>query len=118
MLWIITEDHINERVCRALDEPVVLMVGKTVTHSATRQTNWRNSDEARRAELRAAWAEECTDEFRLLDDDGEVYYVGVCMNLDGQHQESAFEPLDWSRRRDGCTTMQYRKKGESEWKVL
>jgi hypothetical protein len=118
MLWIITADHINERVCKALDEPVKLMVGKTVTHSAKRNTEWRNSDESRRAELRAAWLEECTEEFRLLDDDGECYYEGMCKDLDGQPEEAAFEPLDWARRNDGCTSMQYRRKGAAVWRTL
>lgn len=118
MLWIITADHINERVCKALDEPVKLMVGKLVTHSAARQTAWRQADDLDKALLLTAWSAECTEEFRLLDDDGECYYEGLCLDLDNQNEESAFEPLEWAARNDGCTTMQYRKKGAAVWRTL
>jgi hypothetical protein len=118
MLWIITADHINERVCKTLDEPVVLMVGKVSTRSATRSTAWRNADDAKKEELRAAWIAECNYDFRLLDDDGEVYYEGVCLDLERMPQDGAFEPLDWARYRDGCTRMDYRRRGETKWRVL
>lgn len=57
-------------------------------------------------------------EFRLLDDDGEVYYEGRCGNLDKASGDSAFEPLDWAEGHAGCTEMQYRRVGEQEWKTL
>lgn len=118
MLWIITADLINARVCETLGDPIVTLVGKVQTHSAVRQTAWRQADDAEKARLRDIWTAECTDEFRLLDGDGEVYYEGVCKDLDDQREESAFEPLDWSNRRDGCTSMEYRKKGATEWRQL
>jgi hypothetical protein len=118
MLWIITKDNISADVCKTLGDPIVTQVGKVVTHSAVRQTTWRNADDAERDRLRAEWIALCDTEFRLLDDDGECYYEGVCWRLEDQEQESAFEPLDWSMRNDGCTTMQYRKKGAAVWKTL
>ncbi|MDR9847060.1 hypothetical protein [Herbaspirillum huttiense] len=57
-------------------------------------------------------------EFRLFDDDGELYYEGKCGDLDKADQERAFEPLDWAMNDSGCTRMDYRKVGEREWKTL
>lgn len=57
-------------------------------------------------------------EFRLLDDDGEVYYEGRCGDLDQADESAAFAPLDWARNNDGCTTLEYRRVGESGWEVL
>ncbi len=37
--------------------------------------------------------------FRLLDDDGNVVYVGYCSDHDG-------DPLDWAMPYAGCTIMQ------------
>lgn len=118
MLWIITADHINERVSKTLGEPVVSCVGKTVTHSAMRQSVLHNADDKSKKALTAEWTALCDHEFRLLDDDGECYYEGVCLGLERASDNEAFEPLDWSRRRDGCTTIQYRKKGAAVWKTL
>ena len=57
-------------------------------------------------------------EFRLLDDDGEIYYVGACGDLEKADGDNAFAPLDWAAGDVGCTTMEYRKHGETEWKIL
>lgn len=57
-------------------------------------------------------------EFRLKDDDGEVYYEGRCGDLDNADEEMAFAPLDWAMNDAGCTTMEYRRVGEKEWKQL
>ena len=57
-------------------------------------------------------------EFRLSDDDGEVYYVGRCGDLDDAYEEQAFAPLDWAMADSGCTTMEYRKVGTSNWETL
>jgi hypothetical protein len=43
--------------------------------------------------------------FRLLDDDGNVYYEGRSNDRDS---EKAFEPLDWAMVHAGCTAIQYR----------
>mgnify|MGYP003623500088 CR=1 FL=1 len=56
--------------------------------------------------------------FRLLDDDGEVYYEGRMtakrLNSSG---ELAFEPLDWAMGDAGCTELQYRE-GGGPWTTL
>ncbi len=57
-------------------------------------------------------------EFRLLDDDGEVYFTGKCSDLNEVDADQAFEPLDWAEPRYGCTEMQYRKVGDQEWETL
>lgn len=44
--------------------------------------------------------------FRLLDGDGEVYYIGVCDAPDPESLD--FGPLDWGMYFAGCTEMQYR----------
>lgn len=105
MLWMITKDFINERVCMTLDEPIVLCIGRSGNGNVP-------PDE------RAAILAQCTDEFQLLNDDGEVYYEGACKDLADQSEVGAFQPLNWAMRRDGCTTMKYRKKGEKEWMIL
>jgi len=46
--------------------------------------------------------------FRLLDDDGEVYYLG---RSDDQDSEAAFAPLDWAAAHAGCTEIQYWRGG-------
>lgn len=57
-------------------------------------------------------------EFRLLDDDSEVYFVGRCGDLDEADGDQAFAPLDWAGPRFGTTTMEYRKVGETVWQIL
>ena len=44
--------------------------------------------------------------FRLLDDDGEVYYVGYYDGLT-KSADGAFAPLDWAKWYAGCTTLEY-----------
>jgi hypothetical protein len=56
-------------------------------------------------------------EFRLLDDDGEVYFEGKCGDLNEADGDQAFEPLDWAETRYGCTKMQYRKVGNEKWET-
>ena len=113
MLWIITEDKITAGTADCPSR-----VGKVSTHNARRCTEWRNASEEQRDVLRAAWAAECETEFHLFDDDGEHYYSGVCLKLDEQDEESAFEPLNWAMNDAGCTRMDTRKKGETKWNVL
>jgi len=47
--------------------------------------------------------------FRLLDDDGNVYYGG-------QADADGFAPLDWAQCYAGCTSIQF-KRGE-RWETL
>lgn len=51
-------------------------------------------------------------QFRLLDDDGHVYFHGYAAD------DSSFEPLDWATPRYGCTDIQYRDGETNEWKSL
>lgn len=49
--------------------------------------------------------------FRILDDDGNVYFSGYAA-------EESFEPLDWAQPRYGATEIQYRDGETNEWKSL
>ena len=48
--------------------------------------------------------------FRLLDDDGEIYYAGWSTS-------ESFAPLDWAAHYAGCTEIQYRNRN-GEWEAL
>lgn len=53
--------------------------------------------------------------FRILDDDGEVYYEGI---YSGPDDESLFAPLDdFGMPNAGATTIQYRN-ATGEWEAL
>ena len=55
--------------------------------------------------------------FRLLDDDGEVYYEGIL--IDPLDRASGFEPLDWAQYDSGCTEIQYWEPGKGGgWRTL
>ncbi len=84
MRWVITDDY--------LDDGRVIGVGNFPL-------------DGRLAELPCR--------FRLLDDDGEVYYLG---RSDAQDSEAAFAPLDWAAAHAGCTEIQY-SRGE-HWETL
>jgi uncharacterized protein YxjI len=52
-------------------------------------------------------------EFRLRDDDKNVYYKGKCNN------DSSFAPLDdYGIGAAGCTEIQYRNKETKKWETL
>jgi len=53
-------------------------------------------------------AGKCKHKFRLLDDDGEIYFYGCSGN------SSSFEPLDLFGSAFGCTEIQYRENGKYE----
>ena len=53
--------------------------------------------------------------FRLLDDDGNVYFRGYMLDL-FEDADKAFAPLDDVGAAYGCTEMQYRENGQ--WKTL
>jgi hypothetical protein len=52
---------------------------------------------------------------KLVDDDGEVIYMGYSSSINGTEEE-AFAPLDWAERDAGCTNLYYLE--NSKWKVL
>lgn len=64
------------------------------------------------------WIKALPYEFRLLDGDEEVYFIGRCEDLAEADADHAFAPLDWAQGNYGCVEMQYRKVGEKEWVVL
>lgn len=51
-------------------------------------------------------------QFRLLDDDGNVYFHGR------SGDDSSFEPLDWATPLYGCTEIQYRNEETGGWDSL
>lgn len=51
-------------------------------------------------------------QFRLLDDDGNVYFHGR------SGDDSSFEPLDYAGPRWGCTEIQYRNEETGAWDSL
>ena len=53
--------------------------------------------------------------FRLLDDDGVIYFIGYCIT---DMDEEAFNPLDGIGASYGCTSIQYLKPGTDEWETL
>jgi hypothetical protein len=55
--------------------------------------------------------------FRMLDDDGEVYYEGRILTSDGPGSQDDFAPLDcYGEPNAGCTSIQYRQ--GAVWKSL
>jgi len=62
-------------------------------------------------------------EFRMLDDDGTLYYVGHLMTADGaspwaMDEESVFGPLDdFGRPNAGAVEIQYRD-DKGEWRTM
>jgi len=107
MLWIIMTDHSETQ-----------QQGRVSADTRAQQAAWDGAPSEARDTIRSTWAEMCETEFRLLDDDDHVCYEGVCHDLDNQDGDSAFEPLDWAEGIVGATTMEYRLKGESVWKIL
>jgi hypothetical protein len=56
-------------------------------------------------------------EFRLLDDDGGIYYLGKCS--EPGFSSNPWPALNWARSYAGCTAMTYRAAGSSErWQML
>jgi len=57
-----------------------------------------------------------TEQFRLYDDDGNLYYEGVSSD---STSERAFDPLDdFGTPNAGCTTIRYYRKDKGEWEIL
>ena len=53
--------------------------------------------------------------FRLLDDDGEIYFYGYSSSCD---DEAAFEPLDCYGEAYGCTMIEYKDPKTGEYEQL
>lgn len=59
--------------------------------------------------------------FRMLDDDGIVYYYGYIHHIDDYfpEYEAGFEPLeDFGTPNAGCTDIQYKNKETGDWESL
>lgn len=57
-------------------------------------------------------------EFRLLDDQSQVHYIGRCHDLFDARTMHPCAPLYWARFDAGCTVMQYRKLGRRTWSTF
>lgn len=106
MLWMITKDLINvgdviNQVGRCGDELAASLDATKVPEA-----------------MRISIVADCDYEFRLYDDDGNLYFEGVCKELENQDGDSAFEPLDHFINSEGCTRMDYRKKDGGDWATL
>lgn len=90
-MWKITRDYINPRCGDPIDKP--------------QSWTW---DEAKAAT-------KTLFKFRLLDDEGEVYFHGVSTS---NNDSKAFQPLDdFGCPGYGCTMIEY-KDGFGNWKAL
>lgn len=67
--------------------------------------------EARFERLKA----KCNKRFRVLDDDGEIYFWGCATTND---DERAFQPLDEVGVTYGCTYIEYYNSETKEWEEL
>lgn len=91
--WIVTFDH--------LENSDVSIVGP------------RGID----ADIRSSLEAGAGEDFRMYDDDGELYYAGRFLALTDAHPESQFSPLDdYGMPNAGCTEIRY--KSGAEWKTL
>jgi len=105
MRWIITKDHIYH----AGDPDSINCVGTGDDDHGTRLR--MDIDDV------SLHARFMPTEFRLLDDDDEIYYEGRTFDIN-EFERRAFAPLDWAEG-DGCTQMQYRPAGSSKpWSTL
>lgn len=107
MQWIILKDIINAtggEVREPFTKPGQGVVGKSNVKSVTPETFCLNRPGVH--------------EFRLLDDDKNPYFEGVCVGLDDADGDQAFAPLDVIGEGYGCTEMQYRAPGAQEWVQL
>jgi hypothetical protein len=93
-MWIITKDKIDDNL------------SKGRTSSDFDQNEWDKKK-----------VEGKTDKFRLLDDDGEIYFYGEWDGLN-RAEWKAFAPLDEWGSAFGCTELQYKDKVSKEWKPL
>ena len=66
----------------------------------------------------AAYHKDFKHEFRLLDDDENVYLEGKCDDCGAYEADLAFAPLDDYGVEYGCVHMQYRDVGTEVWSYL
>jgi hypothetical protein len=92
-MWKITKDNVDNG----------LSVGRT--SSDFNETKW--NEQKKNGEV---------TKFRLLDDDGEIYFYGEYDGLNGS-ETKAFAPLDQWGAAFGCTELQFRNE-EGEYETL
>jgi hypothetical protein len=96
--WIITKDHLYEQAVKEGH----YMSQFDRNEKGTCSVDWVNP------------AMPSMHEFRMLDDDGNVYYEGICTD---NESENAFRPLDeFGEPNAGCTSIQYKMNGS--WETL
>lgn len=111
MHWIITADRIN----KSLGEKTHV---NRMRCGSVFSAAMRAAPPEGKLRLREEFKTTMTDEFRLFDDDGVLYYEGLCKDLAKQGEVSAFGPLDWAYLDSGCTRMDHRKIGTVGWAKL
>lgn len=95
--WIITRDYLYEQ---SLKDGYVSQFERNET--GTCSADWVNPAMCN------------IHEFRMKDDDGNVYYEGICTDSES---EDAFRPLDeFGEPNAGCTSIQYKRNGV--WETL
>lgn len=109
MLWIILVDHHAEEGRSN--------VGRGHSPQIFREA-LAHAPEERKQAMVTGYAEMLPYEFRLLDDDGNVDYEGACEDLNNFGGDEPFAPLDWAEADTGSTTMEYRVRGQTEWRQL
>lgn len=74
----------------------------------------------RNASFDAEFIKNNGDKFRMLDDDGEIYYYGYFYaQPDHDAPDEGFEPLmDFGMPNAGCTEIQYKDKETGEYRTL
>jgi hypothetical protein len=92
-MWIITRDLWQE------NNPDIFPEGQVGVHSDDYEEG------------------EATCEFRLLADNGDIHYYGLC-DTDDDNDDNAFEPLDYYEVESGCVEIQYKNKETGEWETL
>jgi hypothetical protein len=87
--WVITADHICGKVTDDFSLPSRVGYG-----------NFKGDPN------------ELPHEFKLYDDDNELYYEGRCSS------DESFQPLDWAEGDAGCTYIKYKNPKTGTWEIL
>lgn len=108
MLWMITKDFLGTNKIGACNDDLMSSIGTTRVPP----------------QMRKSITADCNAEFRLFDATGTLCYEGVCRWYDADDPDEMTNPLDEFRvicsppQREGCTRMEYRVRGASEWDVI
>lgn len=106
MAWIITKDYLYEEEVKEC-----LELGEAV---------WSKSSVGVQSKLWKAWNEAHPTApryaFKMYDDDGMLYYAGLCTSCD---DNKAFDPLnDYGTPNAGAVRIDYFDKKTKKWEVL